>query len=207
VAVSFDLFGTLVAAARPADPASAVADELAARDVAVPDDWADAYREVHVDAPAGAEVPLPAHVARALASRGVDAPGNVPRRAVVAAFDPDVETRPGAVAAVAAAREAGPVALCSNCAVPELVGRTLVRSDLARDDFDAVVTSVACGWRKPDAHIFETCADALGVPVTDLLHVGDDPATDGGVTDAGGIFWDVADVPLSELPARLEDRP
>jgi len=93
VPVTFDLFGTLVDAGTPADPAAAVAAELRDRGVAVPDDWSAAYREPHIDAPPGAEVPLPAHVARALDSRGVDAPANAPRRAVVAAFDPDVERR------------------------------------------------------------------------------------------------------------------
>ncbi len=200
MAVSFDLFGTLVSVRYPGDPAEAVARELDARDVPVPDDWAAAYRERHVDAPEGAEVPLPAHVARALASRGVSAPGNAARRAVVAAFDPEVETRPGAPEAVAAAAAAGPVALCSNCSVPELAARTLIRSEVDRSHFDATVTSVACGWRKPDARIFERVADALGVPLSELVHVGDDPAADGGVEDAGGTFLDVADVPLTELP-------
>jgi FMN phosphatase YigB (HAD superfamily) len=206
VAVSFDLFGTLVDADRPADPAAAVAAELRARDVPVPDDWAEAYREPQIDAPSGAEVPLPAHVSAVLRSRGVAAPDNAARRAVVAAFDPAVETRPGAVEAVRAARDRGPVGLCSNCAVPELVGRTLVRSALGRDDFDAVVTSVGCGWRKPDRRAFETCADALEVDLSALVHVGDDPATDGGAQDAGATFVDVAEVPLRDLPGRLEGR-
>ena len=201
IAVSFDLFGTLVEVDRVDDPADAVAGELRRRGVDVPDDWADAYREPHVDAPAGAEVPLPAHVSRALASCGVDAPGNAARRAVVSAFDPDVRTREGAVDAVAGARDRGPVGLLSNCAVPELVGRTLVRSDLAREDFDAVVSSVACGWRKPDRRAFERVADALGVAVGKLVHVGDDPKTDGGVTDHGGRFVDVAEESLAKLAA------
>lgn len=109
--MTFDLFGTLVAADRPADPAAAVARELRARGVAMPAEWADTYREPHVDAPPGAAVPLPRHVARAL---GVDPP-----------------------------------ALC---------------------------------------------------------HVGDDAATDGGVTDAGGRFCHIDDVPLDEFPAWLVAR-
>ncbi|WP_255151891.1 HAD family hydrolase [Halorarius halobius] len=202
--VSFDLFGTLVAVERLDDPASAVARELRARDVAVPDDWDDAYTESHVDAPEGAEVPLPAHVARALASRGVDAPGNAPRRAVVSAFDPAVEVRDGAHDAVAAAHEHGPVAVCSNVSVPELARRVLVRADL-RGEFDAVVTSIGCGWRKPDARTFEAVARQLDCEAADLVHVGDDPATDGGIERAGGTFLDVRDVPLAELPARFPD--
>lgn len=203
VAVSFDLFGTLVVAETPDDPAAAVAEALSERGVSVPPDFGDAYRESHIDAPAGAEVPLPAHVAAALSSRGVDAPNNAARRAVVAAFDPAVSRRAGALSAIEAAAERGPVGLCSNCSVPELVGRTLVRAEL-RDAFDAVVASVGCGWRKPDSRAFETVADRLGVGADALLHVGDDPGTDGGIEAVGGRFVDVADVPLPALPDLLE---
>ncbi|WP_135826436.1 HAD family hydrolase [Halorussus ruber] len=206
MAVSFDLFGTLVDADRPEDPASAVAAELRARDVAVPDDWADAYREVHIDAPEGAEVPLMAHVSAALASRGVEAPGNAARRAVVSAFDPDVETRDGALEAVEAASQRGSVALLSNCAVPQLARKALIRSDLDCGAFDAVVTSVASGWRKPDPRAFETCADRLGVPVADLTHVGDDPRTDAGIEECGGTAVLLDDVFLTEFPDWLEGR-
>ncbi|MFC6951781.1 HAD family hydrolase [Halorubellus litoreus] len=197
MAVSFDLFGTLVDVTRPDDPAEAVARELRARDVDVPEDWGEAYREVHVDAPEGAEVPLPAHVARALASRGVDAPGNAPRRAVVAAFDPDVTVRRGARDAVAAASEHGSVAVCSNCSVPGLVRKTLVRADM-RDAFDVVVASAACGWRKPDERIFERVADGLGCEPNALVHVGDADA-DAGVERVGGSFVDVRDVASAEF--------
>lgn len=205
MATSFDLFGTLVGVERPADPAAAVGRELRERGVAVPDDWEAAYREPHIDAPEGAEVPLPAHVSAALASRGVDAHGNAARRAVVAAFDPDVRTHDGAVEAVSAARQRGPVGLLSNCAVPELVGRTLVRSDLSREEFDAVVTSVSCGWRKPHPRAFEALAARLDVTAGSLTHVGDDPPTDGGIADAGGTFVDVADRPLPSLAAEWRE--
>ena len=203
MAVSFDLFGTLVDAEMPESPAAAVAEELRARDVAVPSDFDAAYREIHIDAPDGAEVPLPAHVAAALTSRGVDAPNNAARRAVVAAFDPTVTRRDGALDAIATAAERGPVGLCSNCSVPELVGRTLVRADL-RGRFDTVVTSVGCGWRKPDRRGFEAVGAGLGVEADALVHVGDDPETDGGIEAAGGRFVDVADAPLSNLDGRLE---
>ncbi len=127
MAVSFDLFGTLVTVDRSATPASDVAAALADRGVDVPHDWESLYREPHIDAPEGAEVPLPAHVAAALASSGIRPKNNVIRRAVVAAFDPVVETRSGAVDAVDAAAERGPVGVLSNCSVPELVPKALLR--------------------------------------------------------------------------------
>ncbi|WP_255191701.1 HAD family hydrolase [Natronobeatus ordinarius] len=203
MAVTFDLFGTLVDVDQPADPAVAVATELESRGVAVPDDWPVAYRQVHVDAPAGAEVPLPAHVAAALSSRDVAFVHGDVRRAVIAAFDPEVRTRAGALEALEAARERGPVGLCSNCSVPELVGRTLVRSALERADFDAVVTSAGCGWRKPAPEIFEITAAHLDVEPNDLVHVGDDPRTDGGVEGVGGTFVSLEETPLSAVPDRL----
>jgi HAD superfamily hydrolase (TIGR01549 family) len=199
VAVSFDLFGTLVAVDRT-DPTRTIAAELRARDVSVPEDWAEAYGERHVDAPHGAEVPLPAHVAAALRSRCVEFDAHVVRQAVVAAFDPEVETREGAREAVDAAAEHGPVALLSNCSVPELVPRVLIRSELDRDAFDVVVTSVGCGWRKPHPEAFRSVAEALGCGVTELVHVGDSEHADGGVETCGGRYLSVDEHPLAELP-------
>ena len=210
--VVFDLFGTLVAVDETTEPATAIADELTARNIAVPDDWADAYSEPHVTAADGAEVPLPAHVHAALASRGIDAPAAAVRQAVVAAFDPDraadesvITTRPDAVETIAAASERGPVGLLSNCSVPELVSRTVRRSALDREAFDAVVTSVGCGWRKPDRRAFETLANRLSVAPADLVVVGDTPATDGGIADCGGTFIDIADTPLTDLQTRFSE--
>jgi FMN phosphatase YigB (HAD superfamily) len=205
VAVTFDLFGTLVDAAYPADPGAAVATALREYGVTVPDDWDDAYREVHIDAPEGAEVPLPAHVAAALRSRGVESPDNAARRAVVTAFDPEVTTRPGAVEAVDAAREAGPVGLLSNCSVPELVARTLIRSDLDRHGFDTITTSVACGWRKPHPQAFEAVARGLDVEPSALTHVGDDPDADGGVEGVGGVFVNLRETTLDTFARRILD--
>ena len=68
MAVSFALFGTLVDADLPPDPATAVAAELRERGVSVPADFESASRETHVDAPEGAEVPLPARVQTVLGS-------------------------------------------------------------------------------------------------------------------------------------------
>jgi FMN phosphatase YigB (HAD superfamily) len=203
VAVSFDLFGTLIVVDRPEDPASAVAAALRERDVVVPNDWAETYGEAHLDASDGVEVPLSNHVAAALASRGIEASDDAVRRAVAAAFDPDdfdVRVRDGVPGAIDRARETGPVGLCSNSAVSGLVARTLARVGL-RDSFDAIVTSVDCGWRKPDPRIFETLGVALDVDPASIVHVGDQPRTDGGIEAVGGRFCDVTDVPLSAIAA------
>lgn len=200
---SFDLFGTLVAAERPDAPATAVADALAARDVPVPEDWPAAYREPHADVPPGAERPLTAHVADALESRGVDAPGRVVRGATLAAFDRPVRRRDGARAAVAAAAERGPVAVLSNCSVPGLAERALDRAALD-GAFDAVLASVDCGWRKPHERAFEAVADALDASTDSLVHVGDDPATDGGVEAVGGRAILLDETPLAAVPRELE---
>ncbi|GGL65678.1 HAD family hydrolase [Halocalculus aciditolerans] len=201
---SFDLFGTLVDAARPANPAAAVADELAARGVRVPDAWNEAYREPHVPLEPGREISLFDHVLAALDSRGVAASRDRVAAAVTAAFDGDIDTRAGALDAVEAAAARGPVGVLSNCSVPGLATRALDASALDSDRFDAVVVSVDCGWRKPDPRAFAAVADALGGSVADLVHVGDDPATDGGVTAAGGTFLSLDDTPLRRVPERVE---
>jgi FMN phosphatase YigB (HAD superfamily) len=205
VVVSFDCFGTLVDATRPEEPAVAIAQELRARGVDVPADWPEAYRERQLDPPAGAETPLPVHVSAALASRDIDADEDAIRRAVVAALDPDVETRDGALEAVEAAAEYGPVAICSNCSVSQLVWRSLERSAIAPDTFDAIVTSVDCGWRKPDRRIFEMTATRLDATLSTLVHVGDDPHADGGIEDYGGRCVLLTETELPAVPERLEE--
>jgi len=204
VATSFDLFGTLVDAERPSDPAAAVAAELSARGVTVPDDWDRAYAEPHLDAGSGEAVSLVEHVRAVLASRDVTVSEARVRSAVLAAFETPVERRPGARTAIEAASAHGPVGLLSNCSVPGLVGRTLDAARLDPAAFDAVVVSVDCGWCKPDARAFEALATELGVPVDDLVHVGDDPVADAGVADAGGTAVLLEEVPLSDVPSALE---
>lgn len=219
VSSSLDLFGTLVRVDRPTEPAWAVARELRRHGVAVPDDWATAYATSHLEVTPGTELPLPTHVVAALESRGIDADAGTVRRAVCAAFDPTapagdahespdsgvgarpvVETRVGVDRLLSAARARGPVAICSNCSVPGLVRRTLLAADLGA--FDAVVTSVGCGWRKPAAETFEITASRLGIEPGTLVHVGDDPRTDGGVESVGGRFLH-ADGDLTTVADRL----
>lgn len=203
VVVSFDCFGTLVDVRVPSDPGGAVATALSNRGVSVPVDWSAAYSEAHVDVPRGAEVSLTEHVVRAMESRGFEPDREQCSRAVAEAFAPEVRTRPGARVAIEAAARYGRVGICSNCSVSGLVARTLDRSAVDHS-FDAVVTSVGCGWRKPDPRAFETVSERLGGSVESLVHVGDDPDTDGGVQAIGGTFIDVSDRPLSTVPAQLE---
>ncbi|MDS0260613.1 HAD family hydrolase [Haloarcula sp. S1CR25-12] len=202
--VSFDLFGTLVAADRPDEPWAAVADSLTERGVPVPDDWEAAYRRSHREYDRGQEAPLDEHVRLALASRDITVTAVTAREAVLAAFDGSVARRDGARAALTAAAERGPVAVCSNCSVPGLVERTLARTELGRGA-DVVVTSVGCGWRKPHPDIFEATAAALDAPLSTLVHVGDDARTDGGAGRAGARSVLIDDVPLPAVATRLRE--
>ncbi|WP_433631866.1 HAD family hydrolase [Halomicrococcus sp. NG-SE-24] len=204
MAVSFDLFGTLVEVTPPDDPARAVATELAARDVPVPSDWERAYAERHVETESGAELSLVDHVVAGLDSRGVAASEAEVRATLLDAFATPVRTKRGARAAVGAAAERGPVGVLSNCSVPGLVPRVLSRSELRADAFDAVVSSVGCGWRKPDERAFECVAERLNVSPSELRHVGDDPDMDGGATAAGATSVLLEDVPLTAVPSHLE---
>jgi len=208
VALSFDLFGTLVTADRPSEPWEAVSETLAARSVRVPDDWEDAYRSAHRDYDRGREAPLDEHVRLALASRGVEITAETATEAVLDAFDSPVTVREGAVEALDAAAQRGPVAVCSNCSVPGLVERTLARADIeARSDhsFDAVVTSVDRGWRKPHQRIFEVTADALDAELSDLVHVGDDARTDGGAGRVGAQSMLLEDRSLPAIAEKLRE--
>lgn len=205
MAVTFDLFGTLVHAPKPANPAQAIATELESRGVRVPEEWDEVYRTPHIDAPEGAEIPLPAHVARALAACGTSVPENAARRATVAAFDPEVERRDGATEAIEAARECGPIGVLSNCSVPELVSRTLIRAGFS-GEFDAVVSSTGCGWRKPHSKAFEAIAADLGTSVEEITHVGDSPEADGGIEACGGRAILLDRVSLTDVPDLLRER-
>ncbi len=200
---SFDCFGTLVSVDVPDDPAALVADELEIRGVAVPRDWQNAYRTPQIDAPRHAEIPLTEHVRAVLGNSSFETPqpdSEVVRDAVLAAFESDVRTRDGATEAVRAMKRHGPVGVLSNCSVPGLVERSLERSALDRQSFDAIVTSVGCGWRKPDRRAFKAVTDRLDISLPSLVHVGDDVETDGGATAVGAHAVLIDDVSLEELP-------
>lgn len=206
MAVSFDLFDTLVSVPRPDDTPGAIARELRFRDVDVPLDWAAAGRAAaaNIDASEGQEVSVTTYVRRALATRDVHPGESVIDEAVLAAFDRDTDTRPGATDAVSTAAARGPVGVLSNCSIPGLVERTIECSEIDLDTFDAVVSSVDLGWRKPHERAFEAVAAALDVSLAHLVHVGDDPHDDGGADAAGATAVLLGDVSLTEFPAYLE---
>jgi HAD superfamily hydrolase (TIGR01509 family) len=205
VAVTFDLYSTLVTADRPDEPWTAVAVALDERGVSVPDTWESAYRSGHVDAEPLEEISLVEHTITALKSRGVNADPAVVRKSLLAAFDGPVTVADGAREAVEAAAARGPVGVLSNCSLPGLVAATLARTEFD-SAFDAIVTSVGCGWRKPHDRAFQAAATALGVDADQLVHVGDDPRADGGGRTAGVTVVLTAETPLAAFPAWLEDR-
>jgi len=111
-----------------------------------------------VDAPEGAEVPLPA-TSHGVMSRAWTHVGRAPRRAVVAQrstprspSDQALRTR--------SRRRASTGRRVLELRGPRIFRTTLVRADL-RGRLRTIVAGVACGWRKPDARVFERTADAL----------------------------------------------
>ena len=207
-AVSFDLFGTLVSVERPNDPAAAIARALDDQGLTVPEDWSTAYREPHLDVKEGGEVPLPDHVTAALASRDESIFQQeiepVVEAAVSDAFAVEADSRPGVEQTIETLTSRRPVAVLSNCAVPGLAEHALDSAGIVAEAFEAVVTSVDCGWRKPDRRAFAAVAEELGIAVEDLLHIGDDPRTDGGITDAGGSSCIVGDGTLAAWGERWD---
>lgn len=209
-AVSIDLFGTLVTVDRPNNPATAIAEELDSVGILCPDNWQEVYTTAHLPVEDGAELSLPRHVTAALTSASDTRTEPAAIRddvdqAVREAFDCPVETRPGARTAVRALAKEQPVGVLSNCSVPGLVEQTLDRSRIDRSHFDTVVSSVECGWRKPDNRAFEGIATEFGVETKTLAHVGDDNATDGGVRDVGGAFIHTETADIEEIPAVIAD--
>lgn len=53
--------------------------------------------------------------------------------------------------------------------------------------FEAVITSEACGFAKPDPRILEAALDAMGLAPGAAVYVGDDPGVDGQAARAAGV--------------------
>ena len=205
IGISFDLFGTLLKVERPVDPTTAVASSLSRYDIPVPQNWTSAYGQPHLDVDPGRECSLVDHVRAILTADGTVPPEANIEAALMDAFDTEVRVLPGANRAISDAGAYGPVGILSNCTVPGLAEHYLHRSSLPDECLDAIVTSVGCGWRKPHPKAFQTIADQLGVAVPNLVHIGDNPDTDGGASSAGAHAVLVDDDPLSEIEAVLEE--
>jgi HAD superfamily hydrolase (TIGR01509 family) len=67
------------------------------------------------------------------------------------------------------------------------VQRARVVSAGLAGDFDVVVTSDGCGFRKPDPRIVHHALSALGIPPEEALLVGDDAVADGGAARGAGV--------------------
>ena len=52
--------------------------------------------------------------------------------------------------------------------------RELLQNFQVLDFFDATIFSDEVGWRKPDRRIFAAAADALGVEISSVVHIGAD---------------------------------
>lgn len=69
--------------------------------------------------------------------------------------------------------------------------------------FGAIITSAALGCAKPDPAIMAAACAALGVPATEILHLGDHPREDGALCAATGACWLPIDprigIPVAEV--------
>ncbi len=189
VVLSVDLFGTLVSAASRRSPGEAVAYALRARGHEVPPSFLSAYRSHQFDVHPTVEVPLQQHTRAALRSVGIDASLQSVHAALLDAFDTPVSPTPVAnpLLEILAGTDT-PSAVLSNCSLTGLASQTIARAGVDPAGFDAIVSSVDIGVRKPDARCFRAVAAQLGADVADVIHVGDSPRTDGGVANVGGRF-------------------
>lgn len=74
------------------------------------------------------------------------------------------------------------ICLLSNAGVPI---RTVLDRDGVTPWYDEIVLSYEVGFVKPDVRIFEAALDALGLPASEVLMVGDNANDDGGGTHLG----------------------
>ncbi len=127
----------------------------------------------------------------------------------------DLGPMPGAIEAVAAAREAGLlVAVATNPIFPaRAIEHRLAWAGLDASDMDLVTSFEMMQACKPHPDYFRQTAELLGVGPMDCLMVGDDPILDMTAADVGMATYFVGDDTatrstyqgsLSELPALLQ---
>jgi FMN phosphatase YigB (HAD superfamily) len=85
----------------------------------------------------------------------------------------DLRPRPGAVEAIRRLADAGlPVGITSNAVYHPFLEWALAEFELT-ERLTSVITSASCGYYKSRPEIFQRTAAALGVPVADMVHIGD----------------------------------
>lgn len=80
----------------------------------------------------------------------------------------------------------------------------LLKADGVRAHFGATIYSMDVGRAKPHPTIFQAALDALGVPASDALHVGDNERTDVGGALAMGMRAVRLDAVRTSGPSRAE---
>jgi putative hydrolase of the HAD superfamily len=99
--------------------------------------------------------------------------------------EPDAVIRPEAIAAVAAARDAGcRLAVLSN-ELDLFYGTDFRRRLPLLDGFDVIVDATHTGILKPDLRAYAAVVEALGVPARDCVFVDDQPRNVEGARRAG----------------------
>ncbi len=94
--------------------------------------------------------------------------------------------------------------ICNTGRGPGRILRQLMDNIGILDYFDATIFSDEVGWGKPDRRIFLVAAAGLGLPLEEILHVGDNPDTDvRGAEEAGmkAILFDY------EVPVGFREQP
>lgn len=197
-AVAFDLFNTLITVDMPSRWSSIdrLLDSLREQGIAAhADDFMPVYREVVREFVSeaerlGKETHNGVWVSTALQRLGLDVPPEDPRvgrvvEAYFSAFVDNAHELPGTADMLAALKPRYRLAVVSNLTHGPAAHQMLQHLDLARH-FEVILVSGDLGYRKPHPQIFRSLVEALDLPPSAIVFVGDDPRTDvQGSFDAG----------------------
>jgi FMN phosphatase YigB (HAD superfamily) len=85
----------------------------------------------------------------------------------------DLRPRPGVIEGIRRLAESGlPIGITSNAVYHPFLGWALDAFGLT-SSLRSVISSASCGYYKSRPEIYHCTADALGVPFSDLVHIGD----------------------------------
>ena len=189
-AVAFDLFNTLITVDMPSRYSSIdrMLDSLKAQGVAVhADDFVPVYRDVVREfvseaERSGVETHNGLWLSTALQKMGIDMPPQDARvteavEAYFSAFVDNARQLPGTADMLAALKPRYCLGLLSNLTHGPAARQILDHLDLS-SFFEVLLVSGDLGYRKPHPQVFQCLIDALEVPASSILFVGDDPRTD-----------------------------